>query len=204
MITIDEVRVGDAPEAWRAIGFDVIDDVCSAGSVRLRFGSDGTGITGWTLRGIPDGTTDIDGVPTLPSTHAASESGTHANGVTRIDHVVLMTPDLPRTTAALQAIGFEVRRERDAGGFTQVFFRLGAEILELVGPKEAGPGPAHLWGLTFSVADIDATAAFLGDRIGRVKDAVQPGRRISTLRGREIGVSPAVAFISEAVPTKPA
>jgi hypothetical protein len=30
-----------------------------------------------------------------------------------------------------------------------------------------------------------------------VKDAVQPGRRITTLRSREIGISPAIAFMSE-------
>jgi hypothetical protein len=71
-------------------------------------------------------------------------------------------------------------------------------ILELVGPQEAGPGPASLWGLTFAVDDLEATAEFLGDRVGRVKDAVQPGRRITTLRGKEIGISPAIAFMSEA------
>jgi catechol 2,3-dioxygenase-like lactoylglutathione lyase family enzyme len=197
MITIDELCVGDTADAWRAIGFDVDDDVCSVGSVRLRFGSSGAGITGWTLRGIPAATTDADGIPTNKSTTPASDPARHANGVTRIDHVVLMTPDLPRTTTALAALGLEVRRERDAGAFSQLFLRLGEEILEVVGPKEAGPGPANLWGLTFVVDDIDATAEFLGDRIGRVKDAVQPGRRITTLRGQAIGITPAVAFITE-------
>jgi hypothetical protein len=86
---------------------------------------------------------------------------------------------------------------RDAGAFQQVFFRLGEVILEVVGPKEPGPGLASLWGLTFTVDDLDATAALLGDRVGRVKDAVQPGRRITTLRGREIGISPAIAFMSD-------
>jgi hypothetical protein len=121
----------------------------------------------------------------------------HPNGATRIDHLVFMTPDLPRTTGALVGLGLDVRRERDAGAFQQVFFRLGEVILELVGPVEAGPGPSSLWGLTFAVDDLDATAAFLGDRVGRVKDAVQPGRRITTLRGKEIGIGPAIAFMSE-------
>jgi hypothetical protein len=196
VITIDELRVGDSVGAWRAIGFDVDDDVCVVGSVRIRLDGDGTGITSWTLRDIPDSTTDVDGIPTAISTASAGEPGQHPNGVTRIDHVVLMTPDLPRTAAALSVVGLDPRRERDAGAFTQVFFRFGEVILELVGPKEAGPGPAHLWGITFVVDDIDETAAFLGDRIGRVKDAVQPGRRITTLRGQPIGVSPAVAFIT--------
>ena len=107
-----------------------------------------------------------------------------------------MTPDLHRPTAALVALGLDVRRERDAGAFQQVFFRLGEVILEVVGPAEGGPGPSSLWGLTFAVEDLDATADFLGDRIGHVKDAVQPGRRITTLRGKEIGISPAIAFMS--------
>jgi hypothetical protein len=198
VVTIDEVRVGDPADAWRAAGFTVDDDgVCTVGSVRIRLGDDGTGITGWTLRDISAATTEIDGVPTAASTADPGEPATHANGTTRIDHLVLMTPDLPRTTGALVAQGLDVRRERDAGSFQQVFFRLGEVILELVGPKEPGPGPASLWGLTFAVDDLDATAALLGERVGRVKDAVQPGRRITTLRGREIGISPAIAFMSD-------
>ena len=97
-----------------------------------------------------------------------------------------MTPDLDRTTAALGAVGLEARRTREAGGGRQQrFFRLGEVILELVGPAEpAGEGPAAFWGLAFTVADIDATAAHLAGRIGEPKAAVQPGRRIATLRHR--------------------
>lgn len=201
MVTIDELHVADPVEAWRSIGFDVDDDgVCRVGSVRIRLGGGGTGITGWTLRGVPDGLTDIDGVVSRPvsrGTQPPSQPGTHPNGVTRIDHLVFMTPDLPRTAAAVVALGLDVRRERDAGAFQQVFFRLGEVILELVGPVDGGPGPASLWGITFTVDDIDATAERLGDRVGRVKDAVQPGRRITTLRGKEAGISPAIAFMSE-------
>lgn len=200
MITIDELGVGDSPDAWRAVGFSVDDDVCQAGGVRIRLTGEGSGITDWALRGIPEATSEVDGIPTHASTapeNDPSEPATHPNGVTRIDHVVLMTPDLARTMNSLTTLDLDMRRERDAGAFTQVFFRLGDVILELVGPKEPGPGSAHLWGITFVVDDIDATANFLGDRVGRVKDAVQPGRRITTLRGKEIGVSTAVAFITE-------
>jgi len=209
LVTIDELRVGDSPGPWRSIGFDVDDDnCCHVGAVRLSLGGGGTGITGWTLRDAPTDLTDVDGVasiprkrevppPAAPAPQPPSSPVVHPNGATRIDHLVFMTPDLPRTTAAVVALGLDPRRERDAGAFQQVFFRLGEVILELVGPAEAGPGPASLWGVTFAVDDLDATAAFLGDRIGRVKDAVQPGRRITTLRGKEIGVSPAIAFMSE-------
>ena len=42
----------------------------------------------------------------------------------------------------------------------QTFFRLGPVILELVGPPQPdGDGPARFWGIAFTVADLDATAA---------------------------------------------
>ena len=60
---------------------------------------------------------------------------------------------------------------------------------------EQPDGPARLWGISFLVEDLDATAAFLGDRVGEPRDAVQPGRRIATLR-REAGLGPAIAFMT--------
>jgi hypothetical protein len=56
-------------------------------------------------------------------------------------------------------------------------------------------GPARLWGISFLVPDLDATAAALGDLLGTPRDAVQPGRRIATLR-REANLGPAVAFMT--------
>lgn len=197
MITIDEIRVGDTPDAWRAAGFTVDGDICVVEGVRIRLGGCGSGVTDWTLRGIPESVVDVDGVPTAGSAAEPAAPTAHTNGVTRIDHVVLMTPDLPRTISAVEALGLDLRRERDAGPFRQAFFKLGDVILEVVGPQEPGEGSSHLWGLTFCVDDLDATAAFLGDRVGRVKDAVQSGRRITTLRGGDIGISPAIAFMSE-------
>jgi catechol 2,3-dioxygenase-like lactoylglutathione lyase family enzyme len=196
MITIDEIRVGDSPDAWRDAGFTVDGDICVVDGIRIRLSGSLRGITDWTLHGIPAEVSEIDGVPTAASSAEPGEPSNHANGVTGIDHVVLMTPDLSRTTAALNVLGLQVRRERDARPFRQAFLKLGGVILEVVGPQEPGPGATHLWGLTFCVDDLDATAEFLGDRIGRVKDAVQPGRRIATLRGEPIGISPAVAFMS--------
>ncbi len=56
-------------------------------------------------------------------------------------------------------------------------------------------GPARLWGLAFGVDDLERTAQSLGDLLGAPRDAVQPGRRIATLRG-EAGLGPAIAFMS--------
>jgi hypothetical protein len=121
--------------------------------------------------------------------------------VTSIDHVVLLSPNLARTVASLAAVGLQPRRERDAelGGqpMRQIFFRLGSVILEVVGaPDTANEGPSSLWGITYVVADIDATASFFDDRALPVKEAVQPGRRITTLRHRDLGMSVRTAMIS--------
>ncbi|MEW2478580.1 glyoxalase [Mycobacterium sp. NPDC049093] len=209
-VTVDELEVADSPGAWTQAGFSVdpggdAGPVCRVGGVRIRLvGRDrGTGIVGWSLRGLPaDGTfEDVDGIPTARSITATAQAGSHTNGVTAIDHIVLLTADLGRTIASMAAIGEKPRRERDTelGGrrMRQVFFRFGEVIIEVVGsPETASDGPSTLWGITYTVADIDATAAFFGDRTGPVKDAVQPGRRITTLRHRDLGMSVHTAVIS--------
>jgi hypothetical protein len=129
------------------------------------------------------------------------QPGTHPNGVTAIDHVVLLSPDLDRTVGSLAAVGADPRRERDTvlGGrsMRQIFYRFGEVIVEVVGsPETSSEGPSTLWGLTYVVADIDATARTFGDRTTPVKEAVQPGRRITTLRHQEFGMSVRSAFMS--------
>jgi hypothetical protein len=208
-VTVDALEVADPADGWTRAGFGVDSGVCRVGGVRVRLvGRDrGTGIIGWSLRGLPsDGALhDLDGVPTTRSRPGddigPAAPATHANGVTAIDHVVLLSPDLSRTVAALAGVGLEPRRERDGelGGrrIRQVFFRFGELIVELVGsPENVGEGPSTLWGITYTVADVDATASFFGDRTAPVKDAVQPGRRITTLRHHEFGMSVRTAFIS--------
>jgi hypothetical protein len=117
-----------------------------------------------------------------------------------IDHLVVLTPKLERTIEALEDAGLELRRVREGdtgmGRFRQAFFRVGRPILEVVEAADMDAGaPARFWGITFTTADIDASAAVLGDKLGRVKDAVQPGRRIATVR-KEAGLGLPVALIS--------
>ncbi|MEZ0054029.1 hypothetical protein ABIA30_005068 [Mycobacterium sp. MAA66] len=209
-VTVDEIEVADPAEAWGQAGFSVgLDDVCSIGGVRVRLvGPErGTGIVGWSLRGLAV-RGPLDGIPTRQSDTVAGPPATHPNGVIAIDHVVLLSPDLERTVSALIAVGVDPRRERDGelGGrpIRQIFFRLGEVILEVVGsPGVTGEGPSSLWGLTYLVSDIDATAAFFGDRTAPVKPAVQPARRITTLRHRELGMSVRTAMISVPIPRSP-
>ena len=188
------------PDAWRAFGFVVDDDdVCAVDGVAIRLGSAGRKISGWALADVPGGL-EVDGLPTVPPPPSRPTAASHANGTVALDHLVVMSPDADRTIKALAVHGVEPRRQRhtDQYGppFTQTFFRLGRPILELIGPDTpAGSEPARFYGVAFTVDDLEATAALLGDRLGRVKDAVQPGRRIATLR-REAGAGIPVAFMS--------
>lgn len=201
------LRVGDEPDAWRAAGFTVGEDgACRIGEVEVLLVGRDTGkrILAWSFGGldapIPD---DVDGLPTFAPPAAASAGSTgdeHPNGVIALDHLVLISPDLARTTAALGTIGLEPRRTRSTDTYgapmQQVFFRAGTTILELIGPEVPSEGPAAFFDLAHTVADLDATATLLGDALGAVKDAVQPGRRIATLRHRDVGMSVATAFMS--------
>jgi hypothetical protein len=204
------LTVADTADAWSALGFEVDGDTCVVGDVRIRLaGSEaGRGLTRWSLRDIE--ITDLDGLSTTRSDRQPPrKQPPHSNGITALDHVVAITPALDRTVAGLQGAGLDLRRIREeptpAGAPRQAFFRLGAVILEVVQePPEAierGGGvdrPAFFWGLAFVAPDLDATVAGLGDRVSEVRAAVQPGRRIATLR-RSAGLSAPVALITPPV-----
>lgn len=205
-VTLDELVVADTADAWRACGFAVDDDVCVVGEVRIRFAPEEgrRGLSGWSLRGVES--TELDGLATTRSERPLPESApAHPNGLAALDHVVAISSDLDRTVAALEAAGLDLRRIREeptpAGAPRQAFFRLGQAILEAVQePAEAteragGDRPAFFWGLAFVAPDLDATVAFLGDRASEPRDAVQPGRRIATLR-RSAGLSLPVALMT--------
>jgi len=204
-VELDELVVGDEPEAWRAAGFAVDGDgTVRVGTVRIRLAgrAGGKRIRSWALRGVPGDLSAVDGIATTAG-HPACEPATHPNGVVALDHVVVLSPDVARTTAALASLGIELRRTRDIDdsqyGFpaVQAFFRIGEPILELVGAAEPnGDGPAGFFGLAYTVADLDALPARYGTALGRVKDAVQPGRRIATLRHRALDLSVATAFMT--------
>jgi hypothetical protein len=208
--TITEIVVGDEPDAWRAGGFCVDDDdVCRVGTVRIALvGRErGKRILSWSLRDVVAGSLDagdIDGLPTRDDERTASQPAVHPNGVLSIDHIVLATGDAGRTTTALTEVGLaplRVRRTESYGApMSQTFFRAGEVIVELIGPEappdDGNAGPSAFFGLAYTVADLDATAAFLADHLGTVKEAVQPGRRIVTLRHKQLDMSVATAFMS--------
>lgn len=186
-----ELTVGSHPDAWRALGFALHDGAIALGGTRIRPTGAGGGIASWTLAGVQDVALDglatrvVEEPPPLP------DSPEHPNGATRIDHVVVQTPSLDRTVAALDDAGLALRRTREAGGgVRQGFVWVGDTILELVEPPDGDPSaPASFWGLVVVVEDLDRAAGVAGEALGQVRDAVQAGRRIATVRkDSDVGV----------------
>jgi hypothetical protein len=208
--TIDQLTLADDPARWAALGFDVDDGHCQIGRVVLSFtGAEAApgqpGICAWSLRDLASD--QLDGLPTTISHKSIPEPATvHPNGVVAIDHIVAASPELDRSVAALQAAGLDLRRVRDeptpAGAPRQAFFRLGHEILELIQePAEvierAGgvDHPVRFWGLALQVDDLERCAEQLGENVSEVRPAVQPGRRIASVR-RSAGLAVPLALMS--------
>jgi hypothetical protein len=185
---LTDLSVVDPPAAWEALRFDVVDATIALDGVVLRLGAATSGLA-------LDGAAIIDGLPTAHPTSPQLPFAPHPNGVTGVDHFVLVTPDFDGTAEALEAAGLPLKRIRDAGGFRQGFRRVGPAILELVEANQMPDGPARFWGLTLIASDLDALAARLTDRLRPIKDAVQPGRRIATL-DRAAGLKTNVAFMT--------
>jgi len=195
-----EMTVADAPELWSALGFDVFEGSMDIGMVRVWLGGDGKGITSWSLRRV-NATGSIDGLPTTaPRMVVPPPFHTHPNGATGIDHVVVVTPNFDRTSSALAKAGVDLRRDQFTEGRGRLGFRrIGPAILELAHRPDMEDDDPKLWGLTFVVISLELLAERLGDLLGPIGQAVQPGRKIATLK-REAGLSVPVAFMSPEPP----
>jgi hypothetical protein len=197
-VRLAELTLGGPVAPWEALGFAADGDTLRIGTVDLRFAeSEPAGIRRWALAGATGG--DIDGLATAHVESASPEPGpAHRNGARHLDHVVVFTPDLERTFAALKAAGLDLRRVREAGSaeqpIRQGFYRLGEVILEVVGDVEPD-GPARFWGLVVIVDDLDVLAESLAGALGTPRDAVQPGRRIATVQ-ESAGLGLPVAFMT--------
>jgi hypothetical protein len=183
-VRLAELTLGSRTAAWEQVGFAVRDGAIALGSTLLRPVGEGDGLLSWTLTGLMDDSFDglpttIDGAPPAPPARVA-----HRNGAVSIDHVVVRTPSLDRTVAALERAGLALRRTRDAGGgVRQGFMWVGDVILELVEAPGGDPdAPAGFWGLVVVVDDMERAARAAGDALGEPREAVQPGRRIATVR----------------------
>lgn len=146
---------------------------------------------------------DIDGVPTSAIVGAGTPpvAPAHPNGVTAIDHVVVMTPDLDRTVAEFESLGIPCRRVREGASYgskamRQAFFWLGNPdggdeekvIVEVVGPDVVDPTradePARFFGLALTSQDLALSASVIGAHMKPPTDAVQRGRQIASISSK--------------------
>ena len=209
--------VGATAAAWSASGLSFFPESSSdissvhrgvAGDVEIVLNPSASGFVSCTF--VTDAATMrqsfVDRMPihveTTFAEHLISEQLTNTEPVPfvvkGIDHVVVMTDDLQRTSDAVdRALGVPCARVRDAGsGVTQGFHKLDNTIIEIVtGPHVRTPG-AHLWGFVITVDDIDAWHKYVGDDVASMpRPAVQPGRQIATVR-ESVGLGIALAVMS--------
>ena len=212
------IGVPGEPGPWEAVGFTVRDGSVAVANGALLVGADGlalspeiehggSGTTGGRepdLFGNGRGAAEVDGVALWVAERPAPAA--HANGAFELDHLVLLTDSLERTSEAVQSIlGLDCRRIRETPQVRQAFHRFG-NVLDDDGVRRRGciievverPGQARtaLMGVVFNVGDLDAVAAQHGDGVlSRPRDAVQPGRRIAAFR-RDAGLPVPVALMT--------
>jgi len=115
--------------------------------------------------------------------------------VTAIDHVVISTGDPERAAALYGArLGLDMALDRSHPDWGRLmFFRCGDLIVEIVHRPGAQVGPARdkLYGLSWRVADADATRARLvsaGVDVSEVRAGRKPGTRVLTVRNGACGI----------------
>jgi catechol 2,3-dioxygenase-like lactoylglutathione lyase family enzyme len=117
--------------------------------------------------------------------------------ITAMDHVVISTADPERAAALYGArLGLDMALDRSHPDWGRLmFFRCGDLIVEVVHRpgKDAVADKAHdkLWGLSWRVADIDATRARLassGIDVSDVRTGRKPGTRVLSVRTGTCGI----------------
>jgi hypothetical protein len=199
-VRLAAIDVGGDAEPWVALG------LTADGSGRIPFSNGALefvagqhGVVGLAIEGVDELSGDIDGIAVRPGRVVSSVD--HRIDVIEVDHVVIMTDSLERTSEAVtEALGLECRRIRETDAVRQAFHRFADQggrrgcIIEIV--ENARMQQPSLFGLVLNVNDIDAVADRLGpDVLGHPKTAVQPGRRIATVRAAA-GLGVAVALMS--------
>lgn len=114
--------------------------------------------------------------------------GTPATGWD-LDHVVVMVPDVGEAVATMAEIGLSPRLRLTVKGRPTVFFRAGP-VLEMIESPVRG---ASLYGVALVTEEPLEVVVLRWRSLGRdvtdPRDAIQPGRRIFTVRATEAGLA---------------
>lgn len=106
-----------------------------------------------------------------------------------LDHVVLLVPDLDEAIGTLRAVGLSSRLKVDVRGRSTAFFRVGP-LLEVIESPVRAPS---VYGVALVTEEPLEVVALRWRSMGRdVTDpraAMQPGRRIMTVRAVEAGLA---------------
>jgi catechol 2,3-dioxygenase-like lactoylglutathione lyase family enzyme len=120
---------------------------------------------------------------------------TAAAPILGLDHVVVSTQDPERAAALYGArLGLDMALDRSHQDWGHLmFFRCGDLIVEVVKRPVAGADQGHdkLWGLSWRVADIEATRARLataGIDVSEVRAGRKPGTRVMSVRDGTCGI----------------
>jgi catechol 2,3-dioxygenase-like lactoylglutathione lyase family enzyme len=114
--------------------------------------------------------------------------------ITALDHVVIATADAERAAALYGArLGLDMALDRSHPDWGRLmFFRCGDLIVEVVHrPGKDTEGNDKLWGMSWRVADADATRARLlgaGIDVSEVRAGRKPGTRVLSVRNGTCGV----------------
>lgn len=182
-VRLAAIVAGGVRHRWQTLGFDCSD----AGTIAFGNGTIALDeslaprlyalrVSGLTEEG------DLEGIPVAAG--QPDTPGEHSNGCFELDHIVIITADLDRTSTEVERVlGLARRRVRATSTVRQAFHRFADRgcIIELV-ENERVRSP-RLYGVVLNTPDLERVCAELGpDVIGRPKTAVQPGRLIATVR----------------------
>jgi catechol 2,3-dioxygenase-like lactoylglutathione lyase family enzyme len=110
-----------------------------------------------------------------------------------MDHVVVSSADPERAAALYGArLGLDMALDRSHPDWGRLmFFRCGDLIVEVVHRPDANADKDKLWGLSWRVADIDATRTRLasaGIDVSEARTGRKPGTRVLTVRNGTCGI----------------
>ena len=187
-----QLIIGGSPSPWVLAGLSPqgspVGSLASTSNATLVWPTEElpSGVLEIAFDGVQPGA-DLDGIEcaefvSIPDGFKSSDS--------LIDHVVLLTNSLDRTCEAVTEVtGCPLKRVREVGQIRQGFHRVGegGVILEVV--ERADVLRTSLWGLVIATPSFDDLLHLAGDLVSEPRDAVQPGRRISTVKaGAGLGI----------------